>query len=131
MPSGPLFGGLSPGLLLVLASPSGMDPHRLAEERSVAYHRVIAERLRDQPAILDRARRRVQDWLASGPGAPAAATRWAAVLAGDAASIAAFLVERSEQADELRQSSPFAGALDPRERWRIWRATRDRLAGQP
>lgn len=105
-----------------------MEPHRLAEERSVAYHRVIAERLRDQPAILDRARRRVQDWLASGP---AAATRWAAVLAGDTTSIAAFLVERSEQADELRQSSPFAGALDPRERWRIWRATRDRLAGQP
>jgi hypothetical protein len=108
-----------------------MDPHRLAEERSVAYHRVIAERLRDQPAILDRARRRVQGWLASGPCAPAAAARWAAVLAGDATSIAAFLVERSEQADELRQSSPFAGALDLRERWRIWRATRDRFAGQP
>jgi hypothetical protein len=108
-----------------------MDPHRLAEERSVAYHRVIAERLRDQPAILDSARRRVQDWLVSGPAAPAAATRWAAVLAGDTTSIAAFLVERSEQADELRHSSPFAGALDPRERWRIWRETRDRLAGQP
>lgn len=124
-------GGLPPGFLLVLASPTGMDPHRLAEERSVAYHRVIAERLRDQPAILDSARRRIQDWLASGPAAPAAAPRWAAVLAGDTTSIAAFLVERSEQADELRQSSPFAGALDPRERWQIWRATRDRLAGHP
>ena len=108
-----------------------MDPHRLAEERSVAYHRVIAERLPDQPAILDSARRRVQDWLASGPAAPASATRWAALLAADVASIAAFLVERSEQADEIRQSSPFAGALDPRERWRIWRATRDRFAGRP
>jgi hypothetical protein len=108
-----------------------MDLHRLAEERSVAYHRVVAERLPNQPALLDRARRRVQDWLASGPAAPASAARWAALLAGDMSSIAAFLVERSEQADELRQSSPFAGALDPRERWRIWRATRDRLAGQP
>jgi hypothetical protein len=108
-----------------------MDPHRLAEERSVAYHRVVAERLPDQPAILDSARRRVHDWLASGPAAPASATRWAALLAADIASIAAFLVERSEQADELRQSSPFAGALDPRERWQIWRTTRDRLAGRP
>jgi len=34
-----------------------MDPHRLAEERSVAYHRVIAERLQDRPEILARARR--------------------------------------------------------------------------
>jgi len=29
-----------------------MDLHRLAEERSLAYHRVIAERLRTQPKIL-------------------------------------------------------------------------------
>jgi hypothetical protein len=121
----------STGLSPVLASPTGMDPHRLAEERSVAYHRVVAERLPDQPEILDSARRRVQDWLASGLAAPASATRWASLLAGDISTIAAFLVERSEQADELRQSSPFAGALNPRERWRIWRATRDRFVGRP
>jgi len=91
----------------------------------------VAKRLLDQPAILDSARRGVQDWLASGPAAPASAARLAALLAVDISSIAAFLVERREQADELRQSSPFAGALDPRERWRVWRATRDRLARQP
>jgi hypothetical protein len=108
-----------------------MDPHRLAEERSVAYHRVIAERLREQPAILDAARRRVERWVASGTAAPAAAARWAAVLAADLPTIQAFLIERSELADELRQSSPFAGALQPRERWAIWRATRDRVAGRP
>jgi hypothetical protein len=60
-----------------------MDRHRLAEERSVAYHGVIAGRLGDQPAILDAARRRVAAWLADGTAAPAAAARWAAVLAGD------------------------------------------------
>ncbi len=108
-----------------------MDPHRLAEERSVAYHRAIAERLRDQPAILETARRRVNGWLASDTTAPAAAARWAAILSGDLPSIEAFLVERSELADELRQSSPFAGALRPRERWTIWRATRERLSQQP
>jgi hypothetical protein len=107
-----------------------MDPHRLAEERSVAYHRAIAERLRDQPEILESARRRVQAW-ASGDPAPFYARKWAEVLAGDASSVAAFLVERSELADELRQSSPFAGALQPQERWRIWRETRDRFQGTP
>ena len=108
-----------------------MDRHRLAEERSVAYHAVIAGRLPYQPDILAAARRRVAGWLADGVPAPAAAARWSAVLAQDLPAIAAFLVERSDIADELRQSSPFAGALRPRERWQIWREVRDRTAPRP
>lgn len=110
---------------------SGMDPHRLAEERSVAYHRAIAERLRHQPEVLEKARQRVQTWLTSGAGAPFYARKWSEILAGPISSIAAFLVERSELADELRQSSPFAGALQPQERWKIWRETRDRFSPRP
>jgi hypothetical protein len=108
-----------------------MDPHRLAEERSVAYHRVIAERLRCQPEVLASARQRVQTWLASGTEAPFYARKWSEILAGDPSSIASFLTERSELADELRQSSPFAGALKPRERWQIWRETRDHFSQRP
>lgn len=108
-----------------------MDPHRLAEERSVAYHRVIAERLRQQSEILEGARQRVRSWLAAGTPAPYYAQKWAEILAGDVPAIAAFLVERSELADELRQSSPFTGVLQPRERWTIWRETRDRLSPEP
>jgi hypothetical protein len=108
-----------------------MDLHRLAEERSVAYHRAIAERLSRQPEILENARRRVQEWLAASVEVPFYARKWAEVLAGELPSIAAFLVERSELADELRQSSPFAGALQPRERWRIWRETRERFESRP
>ncbi len=102
-----------------------MDPHRLSEERSVAYHRVIADRLQHQPEILENARRRVAAWLASGESERFYVRKWAEILAGDPASVAAFLVERSELADELRQSTPFAGALKPEERWRIWRETRE------
>ncbi len=105
-----------------------MDLHRLAEERSVTYHRAIAERLRDRPEILEKARRRVQEWLTSSTSPPFAAMEWAALLHSDIASIEAFLVERSELADELRHSSPFAGALSPQERWRIWRETRDQFS---
>lgn len=97
----------------------------------MAYHRAIAERLRREPEILDRARRRVQGWNEAGDPAPFYALRWAEILAGDADAVAAFLVERSELATELRQSSPFAGALDPRERWEIWRATGERFREQP
>jgi hypothetical protein len=45
------------------------------------------------------------------------------VLARRVEAIAAFLADRGETARELRQSSPFAGALSARERWAIWRAT--------
>ena len=105
-----------------------MDLHRLAEERSVAYHRAIAEKLRQQPEILEKARRRVQEWMESRAEPPFYARKWAEILASDITTIVAFLVERSELAYELRQSTPFAGALDPQERLRIWRETRDRFS---
>ena len=108
-----------------------MDLHRLSEERSIAYHSVIAERLRDRPEILANARQRVQSWLTASAEPPFYARKWAEILAEDAASIAAFLVDRSELAYELRSSSPFAGALTPQERWKIWHETRERLSQQP
>jgi len=107
-----------------------MDAHRLAEERSVAYHRAIAERLGHRGEILENARQRVATWLGEEDRAPFYARKWAEVLSGDARSIAAFLVERSDLASELRQSSPFAGALEPQERWRIWRETRERFSAR-
>lgn len=96
----------------------------------MAYHRAIAERLADRREILENARQRVAAWLSEEGGAPFYARKWAEVLSGDATSIAAFLVERSEFANDLRQSTPFAGALPPEERWRIWRETRERLSAR-
>jgi hypothetical protein len=46
---------------------------------------------------------------------------WDAVLRRPLHEVAAFLVDEGEEATELRQSTPFAGALPPRERWQIWR----------
>ena len=106
-----------------------MDLHRLAEERSIAYHRLIAERLRRQPEILEMARRRVETWM-SGTHIPFYARKWAEILAGDVSSIAAFLTERSELAIELRQSTPFAGAITPEERWKIWHEVRDQFSSK-
>ena len=101
-----------------------MDPHQLAEERSLAYHRVVAARLVDDPRLLVEARARVEQWLANGTRAARALERWRSILELPPSEIAALLVDSGELARELRQSSPFAGALDPRERWRIWRAVR-------
>ena len=65
---------------------------------------------------------------AAGDPVPFYARKWAEVLAGDTASVASFLVERSDLAAELRQSSPFAGALSPQERWAILRETQERFS---
>ena len=98
-----------------------MEPHRLAEVRSLAYHRAVAERLAREPAILERARARVRGWLRSTP-APHYAVAWNELLSRPLDEIGEFLNDDGERARELRQSTPFAGVLDPRERWRLWRA---------
>ena len=54
-----------------------MDPHRLAEHRSRAYHRIVAERLGADPTVLERARARVAEWLRA-PHPAHHAERWAA-----------------------------------------------------
>jgi hypothetical protein len=107
---------------------AGMEPHRLAEARSLAYHRVVAERLAGDGALLERARARVREWLRARP-APHYALAWDAVLARPVADIAAFLCDDGEHARELRQSTPFAGALSPRERWALWRSVAAHGAG--
>jgi hypothetical protein len=106
-----------------------MDPHRLAEERSIAYHRAIAQRLLEDPSLLELARARVRHWLATLRPVPTYAAGWDEILARDVQAIATFLVDPGERARELRQSSPFAGALSPRERWRLWRETRAAVEG--
>ena len=103
-----------------------MDLHRLAMERSLAFHQVIAERMMQDPVVLDKARRRVKTWLSRNP-ASRFAREWDRLLESGPETVAAFLRERSQFAEEMRQSTPFAGILQPRERWDIWRATRRKL----
>jgi hypothetical protein len=100
--------------------------HRLAEERSLAYHAEVARRLLCHPAVLEAARARVRAWLDRTATPPYYAREWAAVLAERPEAVAAFLIDRGERARELRQSTPFAGALSPQERWRIWHDVRMR-----
>jgi hypothetical protein len=99
------------------------DPHRLAEARSLAAHRLIAERLAGEPELLERARARVEGWLTEGSRPYAAA--WRELLAADAVAVAQAITEDSERGRALRQCTPFAGALEPRERWRLWAAVRE------
>ena len=100
------------------------NDHLLAEERSLALHREVARRVRDDPELVARARVKVDRWLADGGLAYAYADEWRRALAGPLDALCALLVDEGEHARALRQATPFTFVVPPRERWRIWRETR-------
>lgn len=92
--------------------------------RSRALHRAIAERLREQPeAVLARARHNVATLRAANADGSADPWLdcWAGLLAGPLDVVVGVLTTPEPWADELRQNTPFAGVLAPRERWDIYR----------
>jgi hypothetical protein len=98
--------------------------HRLAEARSIALHRAIADRMQTDGRVLAAARERVAEWIRAGTPDPYYADAWNEVLSRSIDEIRAFLVEPGERACTLRQVSPFAGEVSPRERWKMWREVR-------
>ncbi|HEY5242849.1 MAG TPA: hypothetical protein VIJ22_15325 [Polyangiaceae bacterium] len=106
-----------------------VDPHRLAELRSLAYHRAVAERLAD-PRFLESARARVREWLERGH-LPLYAAEWQRLLEGPVEELRAALEADTEASRALRQATPFAGAIDARERWRIWARVREEVQALP
>jgi hypothetical protein len=101
-----------------------VDAHRLAELRSLALHRVVATCIAADPSLIGEARRRLAFFRESGALHPFLHDQWAKLLDGPSSELLRVLVEDSEHARELRQATPFAGVVSPRERWRIWRAVR-------
>lgn len=106
-----------------------MDPHRLGEERSIALHARIAELIDADPEVLARARERVEAWSQDGHVAGTYVEGWRELLGLPLPELRRALVDPGERAKALRQVSPFAGALDARERWRIRREVSERETG--
>lgn len=99
--------------------------HRRNEDRSLRLHRAVAEKLRRDPAVLAKARTRVRSWQADGSVHSRYADAWDRVLSLSPEEIFERLVDPGERMCALRQSSPFAGALTPQERWQILREARE------
>lgn len=102
-----------------------MNGHQRIEEQSIWLHRAVADKLRQDTALLAKARRRVEGWLADGSVHPRYAAAWQDVLALSFEEILERLTEGSETMRALRQCSPFAGALTPQERWDVLRRFRE------
>jgi len=105
-------------------SPVTDGRHAVAENTSLALHTAVAQRIRADPSLVARAQRRVEEWLRDGTVAGVYAEAWREILALPAGEVARFLEDPGERARQLRQTSPFAGVLDPRTRWAVWRRAR-------
>lgn len=96
------------------ATPQG---HRTSERRSLAFHRVVVERL--DTRMVEEARERVEGLVAGGHLHPRYAERWRELLSQSLAEIGAAIVADDAAGRDLRQNSPFAGVLNEQERRRI------------
>jgi hypothetical protein len=93
--------------------------HDRASARGLAYHRAVAQRLR-KPMVAE-AQHVLFRWREQGRIDERHAERWARLLEQPIAEIRRALVDESQDADDLRQNSPFAGVLSEPERQRIVR----------
>lgn len=99
-----------------------MKDHRLIDERSLAFDRLIAAKLRSEPALVEKARGHLARWLETcSAGARPDLVEWQRVLSGPFEELLVLLVATDERATRLRQSSPFCGILTPDERLAILR----------
>ena len=95
--------------------------HKLAERRSLAIHQAVADRLRSDPDLTERAKAKVTSWITSNSVARVYAERWRDWLELPLVELLGHLTEDSEEARAMRQVSPFSGVISPCERWDIWR----------
>jgi len=97
----------------------------------LAFHRVVARRLKADPALLDGARSIVRDWAMSPP-VPEFVAEWGELLDRPPAEVRKIIVGRSENMKRLRVSSPFSmlfgQVMDDTARKKLWRIVKKPFA---
>ena len=96
------------------------------DQRSLVLGRTVAARLRAAPDLVSQARCTLERWVSlpdNSPSQTAACLEWSPLLDRlSAEEVADLLASDTPQAARLRQNSPFAGVLGPREVWSVKRS---------
>lgn len=90
------------------------------DRAKLIMHRIIAKRIKEDPCVIDHARRK----LASEGQTLSAADEWRKLLDLTPDQISRLLVSRDQTMTRLRLSSPFIGVVDfkdPVMRRKIWK----------
>jgi hypothetical protein len=108
-----------------------MRTHQELDQRSLALHRLVADKIRRDPALLDQARRTLSRWRETVcERSQPYLYQWEQVLNTGLEASLALAVEDSERATALRQSSPFSGLLTNQERFAFLKAWKQEHASQ-
>lgn len=112
--------GLGAELHLEVRPPESGGEGRREKQRSLWLNRlVVGELVRDPDRVVAIARENITRWRGVHAGRPsilAALDRWSEILDEGVEAIAAILTGQSEEAEDLRQNSPFAGVLTQEQR---------------
>jgi len=109
-----------------------LSDHVLLDRRSRDLHMMIADKIRNNPHLLDVARENIARWRTRhkkenpNRNEPYYLAAWEAILDKGLDYTLSFMREDSEWAAQLRQSNPFPGIINQRERLEFlhtWNAT--------
>jgi hypothetical protein len=98
--------------------------HRLHDIRSLALHALVAKKLAKDTRLIGVAKRNLARWKKGRPNPLGYLAEWEQLLSRPIPEVLDVLTAMNERATRLRQSSPFAGVLSPKERKRLFDAFR-------
>jgi len=97
-----------------------LQGHQRIDRRSLELHRAIAAKLRQCPERIAIALDNLSRWSADLPRSQPYWDAWREILARPLEEVLTLLEEDSERMTALRQATPFAGVLEPKERWAVY-----------
>jgi hypothetical protein len=103
-------------------APTHYMGHEKQDAISLELGRRVAARLREVPELLSVARENLARWSRLNADAPSLLRcyeEWKTILHRPLAEICELLCADTEESQRLRQNSPSAGILSPREVWEI------------
>jgi len=99
-----------------------MNMQKRSDERSIALHKEIAEKLKSNPALWDIPKKNLQRWKQVKDGLSHALEEWERIFHQNSKEqILSLLESDSEESMRLRSSSPFTGILNDDEREKIFK----------
>jgi hypothetical protein len=96
--------------------------HEVQDAASLEMAGRIAAGLPEHPEWIDFARANLERWSRLNPNTPSLLRcyqEWLDILDSGAGGVHAVLTAETDEGQRLRQNSPFAGILSPREVWEI------------
>ena len=96
--------------------------HEVLDAASLEMASRIADGLPEHPEWIDFARANLERWSRLNAGVPSLLrcySEWQKLLERGVSEVRAILTAETDEGQRLRQSTPFAGVLSPREVWEI------------